>query len=384
MQEENKLAVYIFGPDNEDNYEKTSNFFKGKFRNFITIGNGEDDIADENGEGISLNIGNQDQEDILVYVQMHGKSDVNGHVLLINKDGTLYPSKKLFEILANNIIKPIDMIFNACNGKAASADLHLLPIGSRVIIFSDSDKNTAVAAIDNTLDSLSDHKFTLDNFYNNYFANMFLMDESPTMYVIGGQIIDPVPLSKIYLGKHVNQGSRQYIHEHFGQSVCKDDIVCHAKIDHLISKIQRSSSIDEFRITSSENYRVAISEWLQMQAEYEFSRNLKHKQDAKYNDQKSEFCYIEIIELKDKADQLLLKYQIPLSLDLSDQSWYKIEYNYDTDEEGFERLNDIGIYSFIRDDGFVENNNFAKPLHADYGFVLGVIKDIHLSLTSDF
>lgn len=66
-----------------------------------------------------------------------------------------------------------------------------------------------------------------------------------------------------------------------------------------------------------------------------------------------------------------------------DKFWHEINYEYNSESEGSERLSDLGIYHFIKHDGFIENDNFAKPQYGEYGLVLGIIKDIHLSLSPE-
>ena len=118
-------------------------------------------------------------------------------------------------------------------------------------------------------------------------------------------------------------------------------------------------------------------------SEYKFIKNSNHAKDTIYNHQEPEYCYIEILELKNEADQLLLKYGIPLELNLSHKSWYDIDNDYPTDNElnAMKEASNECILYLLKYEGFVENNNFAKPEHEEYGLVLGIIKDIHLSLS---
>ncbi|MGB4191223.1 MAG: hypothetical protein WBJ81_01565 [Rickettsiales bacterium] len=391
MQEEYSGAIYIIGPDNEDSYEKTLKFLNAKFNKVIVIGDGKNDLLNENGEGsleglITLS---QDHPNfinegkILVYIEAHGIVADNKHAIIINKEGSLLSSRILFKILVENIKSSIDIIFVPCHGKAALKDIETLPLNSRVIIFSDVDQDSYVINILDTLDHLLNHKFTFDIFYNNYLAHMFLVDESPTISIVGKETIDPIILSESYFGSSISEDSRQYVHDHFSQIACNNNIYCHDKIDYLMNKIEQSSSIDNFRGTISENYFKAFNEYTQIKVEYEFSRNNKHDKIVSYHYQEPEFCYIEALELKNKIDQLLLEYEIPLELDLLDKFWHEINYEYNSEDEGSERLSDLGIYHFIKHDGFIENDNFTKPEYGEYGLVLGIIKDIHLSLSPE-
>ena len=145
MQEEYSAAIYIVGPDNEGSYEKTLEFLNKKFKQVIVIGDGESDLLDRNGEGplLALKTLEQDYSQLLnegkvfLYVEMHGIVLDDFHALVVSKEGVLLSSKMLFEFLAKNIKKPIDIIFTSCHGKAALMDIDSLPMGSRVIIFSD-------------------------------------------------------------------------------------------------------------------------------------------------------------------------------------------------------------------------------------------------------
>lgn len=391
MQKEYSGAIYIIGPDNKKYYKPNLNFLKDRIDNVIVIGDGENDILDSKNEGPLQKIKTIDQDypelskegKVLVYIEAHGVVWDNTHYIQIAKDDVM-ASKELFKLLAENIKIPIDIIFTPCNGKAALTDINVLPKDSRVIIFSDSDKITNAQNIASTLNTLPKDNFTLNNFYNNYLSGVFSMNESPVMHIVGRETIDPLVLSETYLKAKVSESSRQYVHNHFGQSICNNDISCHNEIDSLINKVEQAISMDEFKVVASENYFTALSEFFtQMNTEYKFARNNNHHRDVSYNYKDPEYCYTEILELKSKADQLLLKLEIPLELDLSHQLWYNIDFDYPTDKELglMKESSDECLFYAFKYEGFTENNNFIKPSHGEYGLTLGIIKDIHLSLS---
>ena len=395
MQEKYSGAIYIIGPGNENSYEKELEFLNAQFKKVVVIGDGKMNILDKNNEGPLQNLKtlNQDYPEllnegkILVYIDAHGTAEENGHYIQVNKGGELLPSKRLFEVLAENINKPMDIIFIPCNGKTALTDISVLPLDSRVIIFSDPEADTLSTNIIITLEAIANDEFSLDNFYNNYLARIFSMQESPVVSINGKEAIDPAVLSKIYLGKTISEPSRQYVHDNFGQSVCTTDISCYDKIYYLMNKIEQTSSIEEFRVIAGKRYFITITEFAQLESDYAFIRNTHHERDVIYNHKESEHCYKEVLDLKNKADQLFLARKIALELDLSDKDLYEIDYDYLDDnndiKEYVKTWFDIGIYNFFKgvNGGFVENNNFAKPEYEEYGFVLGIIKDIHLSLS---
>lgn len=72
-------------------------------------------------------------------------------------------------------------------------------------------------------------------------------------------------------------------------------------------------------MTASENYLEALFEFAQMENNYAWSRNAHHDQDVIYHHKESEHCYIEILDLKNKVDQLFLEHEISLELDLSNK-----------------------------------------------------------------
>lgn len=394
MQEKYSGAIYIIGPGHENSYEKELEFLNTQFRKVIVIGDGKMDILDSNNEGPLQNLKtlNKDYPEllnegkILVYIDAHGTAEENEHYIQVNKGGEFFPSKRLFEVLAENINKPMDIIFIPCNGKAALTDISVLPFSSRVIIFSDPEAFTLSTNIIITLEAIANEEFSLDNFYNNYLARIFSMQESPVMSINGKETIDPAILSEVYLGKTISEPSRQYVHNNFAQSVCKSDISCYDKIDYLMNKIEKTSSIEEFRVIDG-RYFITITEFAQLDSDYSFIRNTYHERYVTYNYKESEHSYKEVLDLKKKADQLFLAREIPLELDLSDKNLYKIDYdylnNYSDIKEYVKTWFDIGIYNFLKgvNGGFVENHNFAKPEYEEYGFVLGIIKDIHLSLS---
>ena len=195
-------------------------------------------------------------------------------------------------------------------------------------------------------------------------------------------------IMKIYknVRKHLSEKllTDQYVRDNFGQNICKNDLDCNAKIDHLMDKIEQNISINAFKMVTNENYLEAIIEFNQILQDYAWSRNAHHDQDVIYNHKESEHCYSEILDLKNKVDQLFLEREIALEVDLSEQKWCKIDYDYSGDEEllsYFMEHSNAGIYNMLSKDGFLENNNFAKPEYEEYGLVLGIIKDIHLSLS---
>ena len=390
MQEKYSGAIYIIGPGNKSTYKKGLKFLNTQFKKVIVIGDGQMDILDSNNKGPLYNIIGKDylgllnEGRVLVYIDAHGTADENEHYIKVNKDGEPFASKKLFELLAESIKNPMDIIFIPCNGKAALMDVGVLPEMSRIIVFSESDKLTNFSQIEVILDIFSSSKFTLEAFYYNYLVRVFSTNESPTISIVGKETIDPVILSEIYLNKSISEYSRQYVHNNLGKSICTGYISCSDKIDHLINKIEQFSSLSEFRVNASDNYFISLMELTQLNANYEFSRNSNHKKVSNYyNYQESESCYIEILQLKNQSDPLLLKYEIPLELNLSDKDWYQIDYDYDDYDvrELFGSYNDIGIYNTLKYLGFNENNNFSKPEYPEYGFVLAIIKDIHLSLS---
>ena len=387
MQEEYSGAIYIIGPNNKDGYEKTLAFFNSKFKKVVVIGDGEMDILNSDGEGPLQNLKTLAQDHpelnegkILVYVDAHGKELDDGHHVQVAND-LIFESKKLFALLAENIKKPIDIIFIPCNGKADLVDIDSLTLGSRIIFFSEPDKITNAANVQAALDALSNDNFTFDGFYNNYLARIFSMYEDPIMVTAGGKTIDPISLSETYTGKTISETSRKYVHDNFARSVCKSDSICHDKIDQLMNKIELNSSIEEFKVTASDSYSTVLYESSEIITNYEFRRNSNHEKDVVYNYKKSEYCYVEILELKNKTDQLLLEHGIGLELDLSNQNWYEIDYDYDDVLDWFKACSDACIHSVFTFSGFIENNNFPKPEYGEYGYVLGIIKDIHLSLS---
>ncbi|MEK6733876.1 MAG: hypothetical protein AABY27_02080 [Pseudomonadota bacterium] len=84
---------------------------------------------------------------------------------------------------------------------------------------------------------------------------------------------------------------------------------------------------------SQNRYSLAINKFAQMERDYALIRNAYHDKAIIYNYKESELCYIEASDLKNKADQLFLKYEIPLELNLLSKSWYEIDYDYTTDEQ---------------------------------------------------
>lgn len=390
LEEKYSAAIYIVGPDHKKQYKQNLKFLETKFDKVIVIGDGEHEIYDDNDGGPLLSLKTLEQDypelandkKILIFVEAHGIAIDKAHYIQTSKN-YIIPSKDLFTLLAENIPRPMDIIFTPCNGKAAYIDIDVLPIDSRVVIFSDSDKNTIHPSIEITLELLTNTTFTLDNFYNNYLAHIFLMNESPTMYTVGEESIDPIALSSYYLGKTISETSRKYIHNHFGKSVCDNDTSCHNKISYLIDKIEQSSSIEEFKISASKNYYSAMNEYVTQMSEYKFSRNNNHEKDIIYNYQDPEYCYAEILTLKNKADQIFLEHQIPLELDLLNEAWYGIDDDYPTDNdlEIMRESSDEAILYTLKSDGFVENSNFSQPETIEYGYVLGIIVNTHLSLS---
>ncbi len=392
MQEEYSGAIYIIGPNRQDHYEKELEYLYSKFKKVIVIGDGESDILDSNNEGPlqKLNTLSQDYPELLnegkllVYIGIHGIAEYDGHYLQVNEGEKPFASKKIFEQLAENIKKPIDIIFTPCEGKAALKDISSLPVGSKIIMFSDANNPTFTNNIESVLEALRSDNFTLDGFYNNYLARVFSIDESPTISTVGEGSIDPAIISVNYFGKTISKTSRQYIHNHFAQNVCSKDVSCNNKIDYLMNKIEQISSIKELKESTKKNYFKALYEWKHITDEYSFIRNTHHNKAVIYNFKESEHCYVELLDLKNKAALLFLEHEIALDLDLAAEYWYEIDYDISGDDtlDDFKEHSDMGIYQTIKDFGCTENNEFLKPEYEEYGLALGIIKDIHLSLSS--
>lgn len=387
MQKEYSAAIYIIGPNLKESYKIGSNFLNTHFDKVITIGDGKVDII-TNGTGVLQKLYTLSDDypelinakKILVYVIIHGAVLDDNHVLSTSKEYWI-SSAESFKLLAETIKTSMDIISLPCHGKAALKEINVLPQESRIMIFSDHDKFTTAVAVHGTMDKMLSHtKFTFDGFYNNYLANISLMDEEPIVTVVGGDTIAPVALSENYLRKSISGASRQYVQNHFGQSICRGEIPCHDKIDQLMNKIEQAFNIDEFRISATTEYLEAAKVIIQMVVDYEFIINTHYEEEVIFNHKESELCYIEILDFKNKTDKLLLENGIPLELDLSHDYWYEIDYEYDADTDGLERFSNHGIYNVFKQDGFIENNDFPKPEEPEYGYVLGIIKDIHLSL----
>lgn len=391
MQEEYSGAIYIIGPKDKDNYEQTLPLLKQKFNKLVVIGNGEDDLLDDNGNGPLQDIYSLEQDHpelfdgrkILVYIEYHGTEDNGQHLSLVRKSGDPIQSKAIFDLLSQNIETPMDIIFVPCHGKASLPDINELPIDSRVIIFSDSDKATFSNFPMEALKRLDRDEFSFDGFYNNALKYVFSANDSPSMSIIGKETIDPLILSNFYLGKSISKSSKEYIHNHFGQDICNNDTSCHDKIDFLMVKIEQNSSIRDFIGNERQLSLKMLQELSDLEQEYQITFNTLHEQKIIYNHKESEHCYIEILDLKNKTDQLFLNNQIGLELDLSNNEWYEIDYDYVREEDilFFEGLFPIGLYKMNLYNGYKENNAFPRPEAEDYGLVLGIIKDIHLSLS---
>ena len=383
-QENSTIAIYIVGADVKIDYEKEFNFLSSKFDKVIVIGDGDNGIIDIDESLQKCSKDNklelQAAEKVFVYLDAHGAEYNNTHYIYLAKTQEIYKTKELFKLLAENIKKTIDIVFIPCHGKAAMKDIEVLPEGSRIIMFSDHNKLTVSTGISMTLDKMSSiNNFTLDDFYNHYLANVVLMDESPTLSVVNGDTIDPVLLSQKYLGKIISETSRQYVQNNFAHSICKDESDCYLKIDQLMNRIEQASCLDVFK-TSNKQLLFTLSQYI---SSYEVSRNNNHEKDVIYNHKESESCYIELLDFKSKIDKFFLENGVPLELDLTADDLYEIDYDI-TDADELSLLSNNGIYNMLKQSGnFIENNNFLSPEPTEYGYVLGIIKDIHLSLDSD-
>jgi|GEM_PF-4600009 len=115
---------------------------------------------------------------------MHGISIENTHYLGTSIHNLML-TKDFFDFLSAVIKNPMDIIFEPCNGKSALNDINSLPLGSEIIIFLEEDQSTIAPNLEITLDSMDPNEFSISNFYNNYLARMFSLDENPIIHVVG-------------------------------------------------------------------------------------------------------------------------------------------------------------------------------------------------------
>lgn len=392
------LAIYIAGPGTKDDHHKDLNFLNNNFNNVMVIGDGDQGLFDEDGQGIlgsSLSELSSDfpelldQGKILIYTYMHGNVIDGEHVLVAGDDDLAGYSKNFFEDLQTYINRPVDIIFHPCHGKAALNVTNNLPDGSNVLIFSEADKSTIYNNIEHSIDLRPIYKeFTLTGFYDNYLNSLGILNENPIMVNVGGGIIDPLEFSYDYIGSNISEASRGYVHDNLGKNICDESISCHEHIDSVMDKMEVAASIDDFKIRPQEKYTHIINELEIEVNNYEFLIKNHHLIDVPYNYKDSEHCYVELLELKDKADKLLLFKGIPLELDLSNKNWdFDGGGDDDDDEKTIENSSDYLIYHTLIQVGFEENDNFSKPEPTDYGLVLAISKDLHLSglsLVDDF
>ncbi len=168
-------AIYIIGPNNENNYNKKIDLLRDKFKKVIVIGNGRIDILDKNGNGPLLDLRNLykdnpdflNEDKFLIYVDMHGISIENTYYLGTSIHNPML-TKDFFDFLSAVIKNPMDIIFEPCNGKSALNDINALPLDSEIIIFSEEDKSTIAPNVEIILDMMNINEFSIQNFYNNY------------------------------------------------------------------------------------------------------------------------------------------------------------------------------------------------------------------------
>lgn len=389
------LVIYVAGPGTKDNHQTDLKFLNNNFNNVMVIGDGDQGLFDEDGQGVlSRNLNELssdfpellDQGKILIYTYIHGNVINGEHVLIAGDDGLAMYSKGFFKSLQIYINRPMDIIFYPCHGKAALNVANNLPDGSNVLIFSESDKSTLYNNIEHSIDLMPIYKeFTLNGFYDNYLNSLGLLNENPIMVNVGAGIIDPLQFSYDYIGSNISEASRVYVHNNLGQNICEESISCHERIDSVMDKMEIATSIDDFKL-ETQKYINLFSEFENEGNRYDFLIKNHHLTDVPYNYKNSEECYIEILDIKDKFDELLSFNEIPLELDLSHKNWHDDDED-DDEDEMFENYSEYFLYHTLIQVGFKENDNFAKPEPTDYGLALAISKDLHfsgLSLVDDF
>ncbi len=376
-------AIYIVGSDiHLIEYQAVLGFLTKKINNVVVIGDGEIDILSSMQGAITPTLNSVKENNpefltgkILVYISAHGKNNDGEHIIQTSKEGDYITSKELFELLGTKINQSMDVVFVPCHGKAALKDIDMLPVGSRVMIFSDADHTTKFSNQVITLrDMLAMENFSFEAFYDNYLAHLGSI-EYPIIAEVGGNIIDPLALSAKYIGKAITTASREYIHKNFAFNICKDES-CHQNIDKLMDKIESSESMEEFTRTGGKYVTMFFS----LVPDYNSMEVMSdYIQFSSFN-ASAQLCTQKRIYFKKILDRHFLDLKIPFEVDLS-YPWFEQDNNNEDDEDSendqsFDRdlYNRHTILSSLK-----SNDKFPAPEYPEFGKVIGIIKDIEAS-----
>ena len=369
-------VIILTGTGIKSDTKIIADLFLKKIPNVIQIGNGEIDIVNEDRNllketllSVKTITPNLFEGRVLVYINMHGINVKDSHYVLINENRSVITSKSVFNIFANYIHNPIDIIFTACNGKGALLDVDVLPSNSRVMIFSDENKNSYFSNHASTFkDMLGIDDFSFDLFYDNYLAHLG-QEESPIIVSPGQHIIDPFKVSENYLGKVISESSREYIHRSFADNICQDE-ACHLHIDLVMDSIENADSMMEFS-NVGEKYSQAfvnISPWIKDNYPGLMDSCKIHNNGTKI------MSSAKLPLIKEKIDQYFIKREIALEVDLS-KLLSIFDDDDDDDDDSFDVLggSDRGTYDIYSSALFFTNDKFPIPDYPDFGLVLGII-----------
>lgn len=390
------LAIYIAGPRIWNYHKKNIDFLNQHASNVIVIGEIEENKSKQDHSSFQDNLYKVKEyiekfaqdERVLVYIAAHGITDTDLSLIIYLDNVAPCDSNAAFFLLNNVINQPLDIIFTPCHGKAAVKDVSYLPENSRVLFFSDANGYTVfINSIMNQKALFNNTKISLDIYYDNYVANLG-MTENPIIVSYNNleiQSIDPFKESNSYLGKNISSAAREYVSKNFATNICASDVTCHQNVNNVINKIEGASSLDIFKIEAKEelvdHYK---DEYKHIKSELNFFKELASNQTCPI---KYSYTMLE----KNNVDLFYLNLPINSNLD-------KVEKYYDLNylekvESHLSQIEQIGLDNYlsiirknsnfgiinnlIEDEGYTLNDNFPMPEYAEYGLVLGIIKDLY-------
>jgi hypothetical protein len=287
-----------------------------------------------------------------------------------------------FALLGGILNKPLDIIFDPCEGRVALSglDIDVLPDTSRVLAFADTKEYTNSQNMVNVQQSmLSSYDDVLQSFYYHYLLKSFALGERPEILIVGQPQSIRTDNIDAYLGKPITAAAQDYVYNTLDRVLCEEgaDTKCYDQLTDIIGLFQTTHSSGVFSDDGylSANYQAAYVAMDEIEERYKYLYRIHRIQNVLYDHKELDYCYIGVVAFKPQIDEVFASYEIPLIVDLSCDEFYAItqkpEESISKAAEYAAMLNtsDYGLIESLLGDGcYLINDAFPLPQHSSNDF----------------
>jgi hypothetical protein len=251
-------AIIINGPDTDTDTDTDSiqKFIENRIPNVISIGDGKSDIMNESGDGLFFNAMHEISQQecsqtplskTLIVIETHGTVHEGEHVIKVTKSGISYPTKSLFEYLAQTINSPFDILMTSCHGRGAQELAELLPVGTKVAFFSNHEETTVYGDIIETISTFPENKvFSVQNFFEHFLYGMSCAVK-PALVVSGEKTrsLEPAEIfQKNLISKTLSSDLKEKIKSKI-DNFCMDDKKCGDQLNSKLNTLSKITDLNE-------------------------------------------------------------------------------------------------------------------------------------------